>query len=356
MSDAPLHCSLRAMRTTRGWSQEDVARRAGISRAGVGAIEAGRLVPSTAAALALAAAFGCRVEDLFRLDGAAGPGEVEWAWPPDRLPARYWLAESAGRVRAYPTEPTPRGGPAHDGVARAGSPRLIDGAEPGRTLVVASCDPAAALLADAYERATGFRMLVLPRSSGRATELLAAGLVHAAGLHLAGDDEPDANAEAVRGRIGGGSRLLRLARWEEGLALAPGVAARTVAAALRADLAWVGREPGSSARVCLDRLRPRRPGPRITARDHRGVAEAVRNGWAEAGVCLRLACEEAGLAFLGVRTDHYDLAFRERDAEDPRIRGLVRVARSASLRDLLADLPGYRPDDAGEVRPVPDES
>lgn len=223
----------------------------------------------------------------------------------------------------------------------------MDGVDPRRTLVVASCDPAAGLLADAYERETGFRMLVVPRSSGRAVELLAAGLVHAAGLHLADDDEPDANAQAVSGRVAGGVQLLRIARWEEGLALAPGVVARSVAAALRADLAWVGREPGSAAR-----LRPRRPAPAIAARDHRGVAEAVRNGWAQAGVCLRLACEEAGLGFLGVRTDHYDLAFRERDAEDPRLRGLARVARSAAMRDLLADLPGYHPDGAGEVRPV----
>ncbi len=356
MNDAPLHCGLRALRTARGWSQEEVARRAGISRAGVGAIEAGKLVPSTAAALALAAAFGCRVEDLFRLRDAAGPDEVAWAWPPDRLPARYWLAESNGVTRAYPTESTPRGGPAHDGVVRDGPPLWVDGIEAARTLVVASCDPAAGLLADAYERATGFRMLVFPRSSGKAAELLAAGLVHAAGLHLADDDEPDANAEAVQGRVAGGSRLLRLARWEAGVTLAPGVAAGTVAAALRADLVWVGREPGSGARLCLDRLGPDRPEPRIVARDHRGVAEAVRNGWAQAGICPRLVSEEAGLDFLKVRADVYDLALRARDVDDPRIRGLVRVVRSASLRDLLADLPGYRPDEAGEIRPVPDGS
>ncbi len=60
---------LRDRRTLRGWSQEQLARRSGLSRAGISAIETGRLIPSAAAALALAAALECRVEDLFRLRG-----------------------------------------------------------------------------------------------------------------------------------------------------------------------------------------------------------------------------------------------------------------------------------------------
>ena len=62
----------------RGWSQEELARLSGLSRAGVSAIETGRLIPSAAAALALAAALGCRVEDLFRLHGAE-PQQAAWA-------------------------------------------------------------------------------------------------------------------------------------------------------------------------------------------------------------------------------------------------------------------------------------
>ena len=61
---------LRDRRTLRGWSQEQLARRSGLSRAGISAIETDRLIPSAAAALALAAALECRVEDLFRLRGS----------------------------------------------------------------------------------------------------------------------------------------------------------------------------------------------------------------------------------------------------------------------------------------------
>ena len=47
---------LRKRRTMRGWSQEQLAHRSGLSRAGISAIETNRLIPSAAAALALAAA------------------------------------------------------------------------------------------------------------------------------------------------------------------------------------------------------------------------------------------------------------------------------------------------------------
>src|SRR4051812_44882635 len=116
MSDhAKLENHVRANRTRRGWSQDELAARSGLSRAGVSAIETGRLIPSTAAALALAGAFGCRVEDLFRLESSWRVPE-DWAWPPTVDPCRYWRAELAGRIWRYPVEATPAGTLAHDGI------------------------------------------------------------------------------------------------------------------------------------------------------------------------------------------------------------------------------------------------
>src|SRR5262245_63914136 len=100
-----LENDVRASRIRLGWSQEELARRSGLSRAGISAIETGRLVPSAAAALALAAALGCRVEDVFRLRVAESPrAKSAWSWPPDREPCRYWRAEVRGEVRLYPVE------------------------------------------------------------------------------------------------------------------------------------------------------------------------------------------------------------------------------------------------------------
>src|SRR3954462_10163912 len=108
---------LRARRALRGWSQEELARRSGLSRAGISAIETDRLIPSAAAALALAAALECRVEDLFRLRPAESR-EAGWAWSPRLEPCRYWQAEVGGQRKLYPAEATSLGMLPHDGVYR----------------------------------------------------------------------------------------------------------------------------------------------------------------------------------------------------------------------------------------------
>lgn len=351
MAELPeLENFVRASRLRRNWSQEELARRSGLSRAGISAIETGRLVPSTSAALALASAFNSRVEDLFQLPVARSDGAT-WAWAPPRLPCRYWTAEFADGVRLYPVEASPLGVIPHDGVFDHGSPRVQTGAEPGRTLVMACCDPAAGLLAAELMRTADVRLIVLPRPSRRALELLKGGLVHAAGLHLAKADDPSGNAAIIKGTLGEGYTLLRVARWEEGITFAPGRGLSSIRSALRSNLEWVGREAGSGARQVLDELLGARK-TKCQASDHRGVTEAVRNGWADAGVCLRLVSEEAGLDFIGVRQEDYDLCLPSWWKSDYRLRALVNIVRSASYRRALGELPGYDSKDAGEISRV----
>jgi transcriptional regulator with XRE-family HTH domain len=187
---------LKAYRTGRGWTQAELAGRAGVSRAAVSAIEVNRLVPSVAAALALAAALGCTVEELF---GSPGPAEADpvWAFPPASLPCRYWEARVGGRPVLFPVEGTPSGAPAHDGIFDGERLTRRSETDPEATLVLACCDPAAGLLATQVARASGVRVLVLPRSSRQALNLLGQGLVHVAGVHLAGAGRGEDNADAV---------------------------------------------------------------------------------------------------------------------------------------------------------------
>jgi molybdate-binding protein/transcriptional regulator with XRE-family HTH domain len=341
---------LRDRRTRLGWSQEELARRSGLSRAGISAIETERLIPSAAAALALAVALECRVEDLFRL--RCEPHEVVWAWPPRRDPCCYWHADVGNGRRLYPAEATPLGVVPYDGIYRDGSCQGDNGADPGRTLVIACCDPAVSLLAAELARTADVRLIALPRPSRTALALLGQGLVHAAGVHLTRADHPGGNASIVKDELGAGYSLLRIARWEEGIAFAPGLKLPSIRAAVRANLDWIGREDGSGARQCLDELLNSRKAPQRLASDHRGVAEALRNGWADAGVCLRLVSEEAGLDFLEVREEAYDLCFAERSSDDPRIRALLDVVRSPSYRKALGRLPGYDIAETGTLQRV----
>jgi len=59
---------VRERRTAGGLTQYDLAQSAGLTRQSIIAIEKGRFTPSIATALALAAALGTTVDELFWLD------------------------------------------------------------------------------------------------------------------------------------------------------------------------------------------------------------------------------------------------------------------------------------------------
>ena len=88
------------------------------------------------------------------------------------------------------------------------------------------------------------------------------------------------------------------------------------------------------------------------ASDHRGVADAIRSGWADAGICLRLTSVEANLDFLNVRREAYDLCFPTALANDPRIQALIRVVQSKDYRRLVGELPGYDATRTGELQRI----
>jgi molybdate-binding protein len=290
--------------------------------------------------MALAHAFECGVEDLFYRP-APGQDDQLWAWPPSSEPCRFWMARVGEKSILYPVEPSTLGGTPHDGVFHDSSLKFHGTIRPESTLVMASCDPAAGVLASELARTSACRLLVLQRASRAALDLLRQGKIHLAGLHLTTGTDREGNADAARSILGPGFSLVTVVSWQEGLSLGPGVPATTVDSLLRTRLRWVGREPGSGARQCQDELLARKPIPRRLARDHRGVAEAIRCGWADVGVCVRLVSEEAGLKFIHIRDETYELCFPDALENDPRLRALLRVIRSRTYRNWLSELPGY---------------
>lgn len=342
MTTRPKICNrVREFRISSGWTQAELAERAGISRTAVTAIEGERLVPSVSAALALAEVLGTTAEVLFG-QGTPVDRPAAWAWNPP-LPAQpYWRAEVGGQHWLYPAESAPMLTPLADGhspdasVAASASTPVAT-----QTLVIACCDPAAGLLASEYARATGHRMLVLNHSSRQALGLLRDGKVHLAGLHLSTPDDAERNARIVRETLGSDYHLLRVAQWQEGIAAASSSRIKSIRGAVRSKLRWIGREQGSGARQCLDQLLGGRAAPRRLARNHRGVVEAVVSGWADVGVCVQLTSAEAGLTFLPVQEEAYDLCIPSVFLDDLRVQALLKVVRSATYRQMLAQLPGY---------------
>jgi putative transcriptional regulator len=67
MGESALNIRLKLVRTELGLTQAELAVRVGVSRKTINTVENGVFVPSTTLALKLAAALGCKVEDLFQL-------------------------------------------------------------------------------------------------------------------------------------------------------------------------------------------------------------------------------------------------------------------------------------------------
>ena len=57
--------TLRTLRAERGWSQQDLAERLGVSRQSVNAIETGKYDPSLPLAFRIAELFGLAIEQVF---------------------------------------------------------------------------------------------------------------------------------------------------------------------------------------------------------------------------------------------------------------------------------------------------
>ena len=118
-SVASLDNRIRGRRQAAGLSQQELAKRCGLTRQAINAIEAGHYVPNTLVALRLAHALGSRVEDLFRLPEEHVRIEAEWmVETPVEATARQriQLARVGQRLLARPLTGAKQAFAAADGV------------------------------------------------------------------------------------------------------------------------------------------------------------------------------------------------------------------------------------------------
>jgi DNA-binding XRE family transcriptional regulator len=227
---------LRLARQARGFSQQQLAGMAGVSRQAVSAVESGLSDPSLRVALALGRALGMTVEDLF---GPAVPALQVVARPVAPLggkDARVTLAPMGDGIVALPLSGAtvsragflPAGGlAAGTGSAdsRAGAGELVQPVGPLRpTLVVAGCDPALPLLESPLgllDPPVAFSWWPCP--SQEALGLAAEGLVHAAGAHLRGLGR-EYNIGPAADLLPHGGEVIGFCSWREGLVLRPELA------------------------------------------------------------------------------------------------------------------------------------
>ena len=211
-------------------------------------------------------------------------------------------------------------------------------------------------------RESGSGLASLPEGSEAGLRRLARGEITAAATHvhrLDGDDEA-ANLDAVADAPGlHDVVVIAYARREQGLVLAPGnplqlrdiagVAARRARLALRPQgagaqlllLAIVAR--ASLAFDALALVKPVCP----TGAD---IAQAVRSGRADCGIATRAVAQAAGLDFVPLTWERFDLALHQRDYFRPGLQALFKFVRTAAFRDRAAELAGYDVSEGGDVR------
>ena len=59
---------VKELRMERGWTQQDLADKVGVSRQSINSIERDRYVPSLPLALVFARVFGCSTDEIFSLE------------------------------------------------------------------------------------------------------------------------------------------------------------------------------------------------------------------------------------------------------------------------------------------------
>ena len=361
---------VRAARIARSLSQSELAKRAGISRQALGAIESTTYQPSVSVALALARELGATVESLFG-ESREAIRHVHARWDSDLAPLagatmRVALGRVGGKLVAHPQAPVHLAlAPAAGIVERAGrggaevaSFRTDD--EIAATLLIAGCDPAAVLLIEwLARRRSPVSLVALSCSSGKALHALLDSRAHIAGVHLRDPKSGDFNSGAVRHGIRRHpAMLVNFARWELGIATAPGnpLGIRGFDELARPRMRIANRELGSGARAALDEAIAQLgirgdalEGYRREFAGHLEVAAAIAAGQADFGVTIRIAADVYGLGFVPIREERYDLVILKRDLDSNGVKAMLDALNSRSLAREVAQLCAYDTSQMGAI-------
>ncbi|WP_170208562.1 helix-turn-helix transcriptional regulator [Micromonospora pisi] len=325
---------VRQRRLLRGWSQAELGAAAGMSRQSVVAVEAGRHVPSVVAALGLAAALDCTVENLFGGGGtdAVLPVLADVAEPAPGTPLAVARVGST-QVWAPLAESDASGFCLADAVWTAQGPQLLDGAS-GDGFVVAGCEPALGMAASAAPGKGAARLVVVHASSGRSLAALAAERVHAAVVHGPVGGLPPVQAGVAR---------WELARWPVGLAYNGTMPPLGEVGAGRVPVAH--RDSQAASEEALHRALAaagaagRVAGP--VASGHLASARITAEGRVAAGVTIAAAASAVGLDFTAFEEHVVQLWVDRRFVEHPGMSTLLQVWCSPRVSAQLRRLGGY---------------
>ena len=370
---------LKALRTQKGFSQGELAVRAGITRQAVSSIESNLYLPTTGVALHLASVLACRVEDLFSLVAVEDivDGKLIGHLPHSDMkvsPIRVKVSTVGTRTVVRPV--TGLGELLSFTVPADGYVVEARGQTSGATvrvklsrdrqaieqeISVAGCDPAI-FLVGAHLRQKKDQTSVVGWTMGSMAALhaLQRGEVHVAGLHLFDPTTGESNLPFLRRTLKGSNyEVVTFATWEEGLLVRAGnpKSIRAVSDVADRSVTLVNREEGAGARLLLDqRLRAaginqdQVKGYGTIVASHFDIARAIASRQADVGIGIRSAAQLFELDFVPLQAARYDLVVPKPYLKShPTLAHLFETLVSRPFRNEIEALGGYDTSETGKL-------
>jgi putative molybdopterin biosynthesis protein len=214
-------------------------------------------------------------------------------------------------------------------------------------------------------RESGSALATLPEGSEAGLKRFVTGELVAAAIHLHAteDDTIDANVAAFNARPNlHDAVLIAFARREQGIVVASGnpLGISDLGDVVQKKARVAVRPAGAGAQLLLQSLLYRRKlgldalvcvhPPSPTGPD---IAQAIRAGRADCGIAFRSVARSAGLDFIPIVWEHFDLIMRQRHYFHAPLQALAAFMRSSTLAQRAEELGGYDVSQAGTVRFAP---
>ncbi len=210
------------------------------------------------------------------------------------------------------------------------------------------------------ESGSGLATLAVGSEAGLSRFLAGESIAAAIHLHALEDPAADSNVTALQSRNDVQDVvLIGFCRREQGFLLAPGnpLGIRTIGDVIARRARISMRPNGAGAQLLLLSLLQgakatlsQLAAVATTAPTGPDIAQAVRAGRADTGIATRGVANAAGLDFVPVVWEHFDLVMRQRDYFHPPVQAIIRFLQSEALAVRARELDGYDMSPAGTVR------
>ncbi len=210
------------------------------------------------------------------------------------------------------------------------------------------------------ESGSGLATLAVGSESGFNRFIAGEAIAASMHLHALEDQEADANVAAMAGRSDlQDAVMIAFCKREQGFLLVPGNPLKLNSIedviAKRARICLRPKGAGAQllllallhrAKAALDQLVTASPvcptGP--------DIAQAIRAGRADTGIATRSVANSAGLDFVPIVWEPFDLVMRQRDYFHPPLQAVLGFLRSDDLATRAKEMGGFDLTDAGKVR------